>query len=232
MNIKKIWYKIKEIPIIGVPYEKHIGSVKVKKMYQKQSKQVEKFGLESIQKIEGTLDSLSIIYFADCGTLLGVIRNHKLITWDPDIDYGIVVNKEFDWKKLEAGMEKNGYKKIKEWHVDDFITEQTYTTGNMAFDVFAHYPEKDILISYGFQKKPGEKYAENEYGVYEFRTCPIKKIRKESLQGLTVNVPDNAEEYLAFLYNDDWREPNPNWVAYSGKGCSFLENKKAILKIY
>ena len=39
-----------------------------------------------------------------------------------------------------------------------------------------------------------------------------------------ISVPQNAEEYLTYNYNDDWRIPNPDFKANSGKGCYLLKD--------
>ena len=40
------------------------------------------------------LQKLGIVYWLDCGTLLGAIRDNQLIAWDNDIDLGC-------WKALD-----------------------------------------------------------------------------------------------------------------------------------
>jgi len=46
-----------------------------------------------------------------------------------------------------------------------------------------------------------------------------------SVDGVAVPVPDNAEDILKCIYNEDWRIPNPNWKSNSGKCSKLLPNE-------
>ena len=54
----------------------------------------------------------SINYWICHGTLLGIIRDKKLISWDHDIDIGVIEN-TINRKLLPFILEKGGFKRIK-----------------------------------------------------------------------------------------------------------------------
>lgn len=48
----------------------------------------EKVAIESLRQVKQVLDKHGIEYWLDTGTLLGAVRNGKIIPWDGDIDLG------------------------------------------------------------------------------------------------------------------------------------------------
>ena len=42
----------------------------------------------------------------------------------------------------------------------------------------------------------------------------IEKVKQIDFQGLTINVPGQPEEYLKYIYGDDWRVPKKQYVWY------------------
>ena len=43
-------------------------------------------GLDLIKSVENTLIDSNYMFFADYGTLLGIIRDHAFTSWDNDVD--------------------------------------------------------------------------------------------------------------------------------------------------
>ena len=82
---------------------------------------LESKGLDTIMAVEEALSGTDICYFADYGTLLGIIRDNKLISWDDDIDYGILADDSFDWKGFEKQLSLFGFRKIKEFKYKEKI---------------------------------------------------------------------------------------------------------------
>jgi len=52
----------------------------------------EKKAIEALRQVKEVFDNYDVEYWLDCGTLLGAVRNGKIIPWDNDIDLGM-------WKK-------------------------------------------------------------------------------------------------------------------------------------
>lgn len=44
--------------------------------------------IKNVREVKEVFDKLGIKYWLDCGTLLGAVRDGKIIEWDRDIDFG------------------------------------------------------------------------------------------------------------------------------------------------
>lgn len=65
-----------------------------------------------LKHLKRVLDTNDIIYWIDCGTLLGAVRDGKIIPWDEDIDIGVWKN---EFSKLTKSLEKLP-ENIHYWH--------------------------------------------------------------------------------------------------------------------
>lgn len=228
MSIKKVWHKLKSVPIIGNTYEKYIGIRKVAYIEKKCNQELFNEGERYINLVESALSDSGMLYYVYAGTLLGLIRDGKFISWDLDIDYAILIENDFSWNKLEKIMKKNGFKKTREYVFEGQIKEQSYAIGKMNIDFFGQFYEENYMLQYSFEYRTDCVYKEeNERSVYLVTLPKVIETQKLKLGSVLVSVPKNSEEILTALYNDDWHIPNPNWVPNSGKCSKLLENKIA-----
>lgn len=228
MNIKAIWHKIKAIPIIGNTYEKCIGKRKVAYIEKKCKEELINSGEKYIRITENALQNSGAIYYVTSGTLLGAIREGNFISWDFDIDYAIVITAEFTWRELEKIMNKSGFRKTREYVYKESVREQSYAIGKLNIDFFGQFYEGDDMIQYSFENRLDCNYKnENERSVYRVTLPKVVKTKKTMLGNVEVSVPENSEEFLAAMYDENWRIPNPNWKSNSQKGSKLLENEVA-----
>lgn len=67
------------------------------------------------------------------------------------------------------------------------------------------------MIQYSYERISGVTYDSNsEYSEYRVVLPIVNKTRRGEVENVKISVPDNAEEILSAIYNDDWRVPNPN----------------------
>lgn len=225
-ELKQMWHRIKAIPIIGENYEKFIGKKKIERIWKLHQGELQNNGIQYLNTIENVMNKSGGLYYAYAGTLLGIVRDKKLIKWDLDIDFAVVISDKFSWTDLQRVMEEFGFRKIREFVFEGLVTEQTYQVEKLTVDFFGQFYDGDKMIQYSYDKLGGVSYSSTyEYSVYLVTLPRVDKTKYIDIDGSKVSVPVNAEEILAAIYNDDWRVPNPNWKANSGK-CSVLLNDK------
>jgi len=168
------------------------------------------------------LNQADIDYHLDYGTLLGVVRGGDLISWDGDLDIGVLAT---DWPALEAtydAFRERGWRVPHTkyqmgtdglaWRAGDpkQITIATpvllpTTLGRVRMDVVAKYADDDHLWWYcGHQpcRAPAAYFAGR---------------REIAFAGRATRIPTDAEAYLSLIYGD-WRTPRRDYVTHRDDG--------------
>lgn len=178
-------------------------------------------GVELLKQIELALSSYngSLLYFADYGTLLGIVRDKKFISWDMDVDYGLIFQSGFDWCNFESHLKKYGFRKVREYKYHSEIKEQTYDYKGLTIDFFAKTDDGINSIAYGFYKQNGYVYDNKDSRhVQEVRYVRILETQIVEFLGVDVTIPLNAEEYLESAYSKNWRIPDSRWNDHNSDG--------------
>lgn len=193
-------------------YRGTFGKLKTKYYFDAQKRALQKHGLSLIAKIDEALVSEGARYFADYGTLLGLIREGKLIEHDRDIDFGIYFDDEFTPERLDGIMRGLGLRRLKVYSLRGEVQEITYARGILDVDFFRHTETGNNSLAYFFHRFVEVKYpSDSHYSAHVEETIPITGIKRTSIGGIELNIPENAEEYMADVYGNSWRTPNPNW---------------------
>lgn len=192
---------------------------------QKRRNEISKYGLSVIKEIDQYINASGIECFVDSGTLLGTVRERKLLSWDYDIDFGIFLTKKHGWDYFETCMTQIGYKKVKQFIYNNDITEQTYKKADILVDFFNHYSDENHSYYYAYIWKQGFLYANLNYmHALRYKTVKITGLKMAKLDSISVHIPKEAEQYLSALYGEDWRIPNPDWKEDGLlPTCEFLE---------
>ncbi len=163
-----------------------------------------------------------IKYHIDHGTLLGIIRDNKMLPWDVDVDIASFVSeKDAIVKLLNDNIDnyKSKYCKNNNWkykltHENNLLNTLHNKKELLAITLFNDVDDEvsnnvhlDILIKYIFEDKIywsiGNKKLETQYDtVYPFKSI--------SFRDHSVNVPNKKELYLTNLYNN-WKQIDKQW---------------------
>lgn len=144
----------------------------------------------------------------------------------------MVIDQQFGWEDLEQAMHEKGFKKVREFVFRGKVTEQTYQIDKMKIDFFGQFYRDDYMIQYSYERIESQNYAdENQLSVYLVTLPRVNRTKLISVDGVAVPVPDNAEDILKCIYNEDWRIPNPNWKSNSGKCSKLLPNESGYQSI-
>ncbi len=204
MNIK---YKLKKIKIIYYPYRK-IRNFFDKFKYEKRNKAIKQYGYEMLNNVCKQFKKNNIPAFCAYGTLLGFIRDNGFISYDLDIDMGLLSNEDFSWEKIDKILKSSGLELKHQFKLNDgTITERTYYLGDATIDFFLFKISDNEMISYIYEQ---ETYSK-KYHVRESRVPLAKKIEYIEKNNIIVPIISNYEEYLETVYGKNWKIPDPNF---------------------
>ena len=214
---------LKKVKFIYRPYSK----IRYALSASKKRKDLQKNGMEAILDADRILNQTNACFFVDDGTLLGFVRDGKLIQWDFDIDFGIYITSDFSWKDLEKTMGKVGFILDHQFRLGNEITEQTYKRGLTSIDFFNHINDENSTVFYSYYSKEGYDYERSDQmHVRLFKTCKISGTKVLQMSNGNVHVPIEDENYLEGLYGASWRTPDPNWKDGSSPACIDLGNQR------
>lgn len=190
------------------------------------SKALHENGYDLIGKIDNIMNSAEIDYFADFGTLLGLIRDGKLIAHDLDMDFGVINVAKEDKQKLYNLFASNNIRRISYFKLDDDIKEETYSYNGLSFDIFYYEKNEDKSFCYIFCKLDGVKYvSENEFtaGIYEYK-MNISTINV-NIHDINMRIPNDAEKLLEMKYGANWKIPNKYWHYWYDANVTVLNKR-------
>lgn len=232
MNIisnSRLWRWLKRNEKFYNRYSKTLGAVIKKYRLRSRIEAVQQEGISRILELEKVLENVKVRFFVDNGTLLGLIRDKKILSWDYDIDFGIYIDDEFTWEDLENTLNAIGYVKHHQFVYNGVVTEQTYEKENIFVDFFNHFNRDSSSEFYVFFKENDYDYEKQEqFHTGVFTTVKLSGTRLWDIgDGKTFHVPIEYEEYLCGLYGKTWMIPDPNWVERTGPAYRFLDGEIA-----
>ena len=140
---------------------------------------------EALKNLRRIFIKNNIEFFLISGTLLGCIRNNRLLGHDKDIDVGI-------WEECDRGqvIKAISTSGCFEFHAfrSEHIIRIKHVTG-ISIDIFYHYKENDNYWHGGVKLK--------------WINTPFK-LKEHQFLGVSFKIPANPELYLAENYGD-WR---------------------------
>ena len=140
-----------------------------------------------------TFNDLGVIYWADFGTLLGIIRDDDIISHDDDVDVCIVDNKQTHVlmeTSVRSRLESLGYtlKRL------NWSAYRVYSQFGLFTDVYLTTVKGDTIIG-----------ATGENSNISKRLVGLTNIH--SWKGLDVHVPEHVHETLVWRYGETYMTP-------------------------
>lgn len=169
--------------------------------------------LKMLKDVTNLLDENNIPYWLEGGTLLGVIRENRLLPWDNDLD--ISLKEEYYDKVLSIIKTLNYRVRFKEFEKDDAPFRKgikrlvkvrnskfLFFRGEVSLDIFIKFKKNDQYYwQVGKKRKSISSYYYNDLIKYKFDN-------KEYL------IPKLYEEYLTARYGD-WKIPVKEWNTFT-----------------
>lgn len=181
--------------------------------------------LKMLGDVADILDQAGIRYVLEAGTLLGIIRENRLLPWDNDVD--ITITEKYERKLLWNRWRfwRKGYRfYVRRYKRDTgpFKKQQVriirIQTRRLVFvkdlsllDIFIKRPIGDAYYWTVDVKRPVLKSAPRRF--YDQTTSWEFMAKKYS-------VPLDYEGYLAYHYGENWRTPLKTWNFRTDDHCA------------
>lgn len=187
--------------------------------FEVQARRMRKNGLQMLAAAEQAFDEMGVQAFLTYGCLLGAYRDHGFISYDPDIDLGILADQVP--ANIDEVMGRYGFVPYRQVVMDDrkTIAERTYIYRKLHLDVFFYYREGDDLYSIIQRKHETKEWKEaNRTDGFpcDRSYVPACEMEKRDFLGLKVWMPTDTDGWLRAIYSDSYMTPIKNWNAKDG----------------
>lgn len=143
-------------------------------------------------------------------TLLGCIRDNKIIDWDRDIDVGIDTKLVTD--ELLDGLSHKGFRIVSKYRFSDERMKQYIgELGSFGKIILMKNDTKIEMCCFKEGKNNKLYYASGTPRFFALPYDTVYPLMKRRFYDFTVTVPQNAEKQLEFVYGKDWKTPKKNW---------------------
>lgn len=167
-----------------------------------------------LKRVCGVLDEHGVHYSLDAGTLLGIVRENRLLPWDNDMD---LMCPRVEWPKLEGLLDqlrRLGYRVRVINHVKD--DPPMLKTEARIIKIYARrfWLFRGIGLDIFIKTKVEDRYMWAE-GItrYARKSVPAHfhdELDTVEFDGQNYPIPADVDGYLTQRYGD-WRTPNKNW---------------------
>lgn len=191
-------------------------NMEAKWRFDKKKKAFQEYGIQTFQLVINTLNGSDIAYFPAFGTLLGLVRDGKLIPHDFDFDFGVITQeRHYAWEKLTHVLEQAGFQIVRWFECDGVVHEMTFSppiSPYVEIDFFAFTRNQDKYEKYACVKLDNVTYNDkHEFSLLKETLPYFNQFQTKTCLDVDVPIPVNAEELLAASYTVFWKKPNPNW---------------------
>lgn len=155
------------------------------------------FGRDFLEDLYAAAREVGVRPFLMWGSLLGCVREGRLLRHDRDIDVGILFNDYARKDALIAAMQKRGY----------VVERDRKYKLRFTRHGFVLYIDVDVFYPWGGSMICAEQTAEGRIVGASFPLSAFDRLKEVAcLDGLQVLVPDPPEPVLEVIYGD-WRTP-------------------------
>lgn len=185
---------------------------------------IQTYGYELLVHVHNVLESESIDFFVDFGTLLGFIREGGFLGHDLDIDIGVIVEDDNTRNRVRNALVNGGCKLSSTSIYNSTIIRESYTYSGIKFDVCFYETDGKESICYLFYVPNDADLMLNERYVAKMHYTLIDGVEKRRFTDITINIPKDPERLLEEKYGADWRIPNRNWVYWKTPTAEYCDD--------
>ncbi|MDO5728178.1 MAG: LicD family protein [Actinomycetaceae bacterium] len=230
LNVAKVKAVFRENRLTGGVYERLYGVYYHKIRPRFISRQLRRRGPDVLRKLCADLESAPMPVFAVYGTLLGFMREGRFISFDNDLDFGVLGKDKKDLQDLFKWMKSRGYHLTHFFTIDGDMLEFSIEIDDVSIDFFWFGEWKDQGFgSFVFFKDSNESVEDLTHRVSFLKCSPIQSISTRETFGIDVPIPSEPERFLEDIFTENWRIPDPHWVSENGPAWNELRDTEGIL---
>lgn len=158
----------------------------------------------------GLLDKHRIPYVLEGGTLLGIIRENRLLPWDNDVDITVTDDQLVKINKLKWHLMMMGYEIKLRRAKEDMPHFPIGTVRLVKVRKIKVFSENLGILDIFVKRKVDDKYfwivGQHEHVLKSVASHFYEKRTRYLFDGYSYQVPEQYEEYLTCRYGN-WREP-------------------------
>lgn len=183
--------------------------------FEVQARRMRRNGLQMLAAAQEALDNMHVRAFLTYGALLGAYRDKGFISYDPDIDLGILAQ-EIP-ADLHERMAYAGFKLYKQGVLaNGQVFEETYIYNKLHLDIFYYFQESNDYYSIIARKHESKEWKEanaTDGFPCDRSYVPACEFEKREFLGLQVYMPTDTDGWLRAIYSDSYMTPIKNWNA-------------------
>ncbi len=187
-------------------------------------------GYRLIASLKDVFEAINVTYFADFGTLLGFVREGRLMSHDLDVDIGVITG-DVSKEEVKIAMEKAGFRLYRQYIYNGDTVEDSYHFFDgkkgvkIKFDINYYENGDDYSKTWLFYWNRNWKYKKkNERHIVEMTYSRIPGVKTIKIHGMDINIPINAEQLLEEKYGPNWRLKDKNWIYWESPAAKKLDD--------
>lgn len=184
--------------------------------FQIQARRMRRNGIEMLALADKTFTDMGLQVFLTYGALLGAYREKGFISYDPDIDLGIMVDSvphDLQEKMRQAGFKP--YRQSVIGHTKQ-VFEETYIYKQLHLDIFYYFREGTDFYSIIARKHETKEWKEanaTDGFPCDRSYVPATAFERRDFLGLKLYMPTDTDGWLRSIYSDSYMTPIKNWNA-------------------
>lgn len=195
--------------LLGLAYRVHQWNDSRKRL-----KAIHRDWANAVRLVHETLTKAGVGYYADFGTLLGIVRERGYVPHDLDMDFSIPAGEDAEkaraalretellyWRRFEYGGRMVLFSFFFRGVPIDFYVREATSRGLAHYDFIPEYDARHLAVASWRARR-------------EFSPAPSGYVEAEAL-GARVRIPANADEILTACYGN-WRVPDKGWNYVDG----------------
>ena len=187
--------------------------------FEVQARRMKRDGLAMLAKADKVFSEMGVKAFLTYGALLGAYRDHGFISYDPDIDLGLLADDVPD--NMHQMMAKAGFQPYRQVVMagTEQVVEETYIYNKLHLDIFYYFRKGNDLYSVIQRKHETKEWKEanaTDGFPCDRSYVPACEFERREFLGLRIWMPVDTDGWLRAIYSDSYMTPIKNWNAKDG----------------